>query len=121
MLCAAALTTAAVLTWRRTRLPFATAGMACVAVASVMLVGLNLAGYPWPSTAAGPFNLPLPWEIAVLARILAAPVTVFTEARVHRSAWLQWSRHMENQGLWDLLRFRHIPVLLRGLERPPEA
>ncbi len=37
------------------------------------------------------------------------------------SAWLQWSRHMEDLSLWDLLRFRHIPVLLRGLERPPEA
>jgi hypothetical protein len=104
------LTTGAVLTWRRTRLPFATAGMVSGAVASLMLLGVNLAGYPWPPPRAAS-NLPLPWTITVVALLVAVPLTSFAEAWVHRPAWRQWKEHMEHQGLWDLLCFRHIPVI----------
>jgi hypothetical protein len=105
------LVTSAVITWQRTGLPFATAGMAAGAVASIMLVGLNLAGYPWPPPSAAASSLPPAWEVPVVALLLVCPVTYFAQARANRAAWRQWREHMERQGLWDLLRFRHVPVL----------
>lgn len=98
------LTWGAALCWRRTGLPFATAAMAIAAATAGMLVALAPVGHTFP-------DLPSTWWAPVAAGLLAAPLLLMVESRVHRAKWKQWKQYMERKNAWDILVGRHIPNL----------
>ena len=98
------LTWGAVLCWRRTRLPFASAAMAIAAASSGMLAALAVAGHVFP-------DLPRAWWVPVGGGLLSGPLLFLIESRVHRAKWMQWKHHMERKNAWDILKGRHIPEL----------
>lgn len=101
---AAQLTWTALLCWRRTRLPFATAAMALGAAGSATLAALAAAGYALP-------EFPRVWWLPFGVFVLSAPLLFHIESRVHASKWRQWRDHMELANAWDILTGRHIPHL----------
>ncbi|MEX2271781.1 MAG: hypothetical protein WD690_09935 [Vicinamibacterales bacterium] len=90
--------------WRRTGLPFATAGMACGAVMSMSLVVLAVMGQPFPDLA------PESW-VLFGASALLAPLFLLIESRVNHAKWQEWSRYMEHKNVWDIITGRHIPQI----------
>lgn len=85
--------------WRRTRLPFATAAMAAGAVGSAGLSVLAAFDRVFPDA---PIGLWLPF-------VLAGPVFLLIEARVHPERWAAWKAYMEDKSAWDIFTGRHIP------------
>lgn len=92
------------MTWRRTRLPFATGAMLAAAVASVLICWATILGhhFPW---------LPLRWAVPVYALAATGPLCFVIESRVHRRQWRAWGTFMEDKGFVDVLLGRHIPDL----------
>lgn len=98
------LTWGAALCWRRTGLPFATGAMAIAAATAGTLAALAAAGHTFP-------DLPRPWWGPVAAGLLAGPLLLMVESRVHHAKWKQWKEYMERKNAWDILLGRHIPNL----------
>jgi hypothetical protein len=92
----------AVLCWRRTRLPLATAAMGIAAVTSGMLSVLAAVGHEFP-------DLPHQWWLPVGAGLVAGPLLFLVESRIHRSRWKLWRQYMEPKTAGDIFRDRHIP------------
>lgn len=78
----------ALICWRRTGLPFATAAMIAGSVVSAGLVVVALIGQPFPNLALASW---------VLFGCVAAvgPLFLLIESRVNPEKWREWKRHME--------------------------
>jgi hypothetical protein len=98
------LTWVSAICWRRTGLPFATAAMVIAAANSGLLALLAMSGSAFP-------DLPLRWWIPVGFGLVAAPVCLLVESRVHRVESAQWRDYMAHKNAWDILVGRHIPNL----------
>lgn len=98
------LTWSATVCWRRTRLPFATAAMAVAGVTSALLAVLAAVGSVFP-------DLPPMWLAPVGGGLLASPLLLVIESRVHRTRWAQWKEHMHRKTAWEIFTGRHIPDL----------
>ncbi len=98
------LTWGAALCWRRTRLPYATGGMAIAGATSGILAALAAAGQVFPNLS------PVGWA-PVGVGLLLPPLLFLIESRVHRAKWTRWQEHMERKNAWDILTGRHIPEL----------
>lgn len=107
--------------WRRTRLPFATAGMVASAAGSLLSCGLNLTGYRWPAYSASFPGLPMLWAAPVLALLIAGPVCLFVESRVNRTQYRAWRQRQKEQGVWGLIAFRDVPDMRRRQQAGPGA
>lgn len=94
----------AVLIWRRTGLPFATAAAAIAGATMAMVAGLAAAGHVFPSLP------PIGWVLFVLG-LVAGPVCYGIESRVNRSRWTRWTEYQKDKNAWDQLLWRHIPDL----------
>ena len=97
----------AVLTWRRTALPFATAGLVTGAATATSLVVLAAIGHPYPN------EMPQSW-LLLSGGFIVAPLFLLIESRVNPAKWKQWAQHMENKSAWDIVTGRHIPQLRNG-------
>lgn len=98
------LTWGAIVCWRRTGLPFATASMAIGAAMSACLAVLAATGRVFP-------DLPLAWWIPVGVGFATGSLCLFVESRVHRDKWRHWAEYMERKNAWDIFTGRHIPRL----------
>lgn len=99
-----ALGTAAVVTWRRTRLPFASLAMAWAATASAALAAAGVAGVSWRTLVSEN-------PIFTICAVLMCPTMFFIQARRDREAWRRWRERVESSSLRDMLLLRHIPNL----------
>lgn len=106
VLLAAQLSWGARLTWRRTRLPYATGAMVSGVIGASLLVFAMVIGHEWP-------GLPLGWAVPVFGLMIAGPVCLVIESRRNREAWQRWHEHMEHSSVLDILLGRHIPDLTR--------
>ena len=101
---AALLIVTGVTTWRRTRLPHATASMFMGAVAFIAIA--------W---AAGPretfADVVMRWMWPFLAWVALGTVVMYLEPLANRDKWAAWKRHMEDMSFGDMLLMRHIPHL----------
>jgi nucleoside recognition membrane protein YjiH len=97
----------ALICWRRTGLPFATAAMIAGSVVSAGLVVVALIGQPFPNLALASW---------VLFGCVAAvgPLFLLIESRVNPEKWREWKRHMETTTLWEIVTGRHIPDLRKS-------
>lgn len=91
-------------TWRRTRLPFATAAMALGAVGAALMVCATAVGYELTS-------LPLAWAGPVYGLMVSGALCLLTESRAHPDDWQRWAGYMEHANALDILLGRHIPDL----------
>jgi hypothetical protein len=98
------LTWGAVICWRRTGLPYATAAMAVGAVICSYLAILAATGRVLP-------HLSTPWWIPLAVSFVSSPILFFLESRRNPAKWKAWGAYMERTTLWDMLRGRHIPQL----------
>lgn len=98
------LTWGALVCWRRTGLPFATAAMTIGAACSAALAVLAAGGHVFP-------DLPLGWWVPVGLGLVLGPLCLLVESRVHRAKWKRWGDYMEGKNLWDIVTGRHIPPL----------
>jgi hypothetical protein len=101
------LTWGAVVCWRRTGLPFATAAMGIAATTSGTLTALAAAGHIFP-------DLPIRWLVPVGAGFISAPLLLLVESRIHQSKWRRWKEYMEPMNAWEIFTGRHIPHLRDG-------
>jgi len=99
-----ALGTAAVVTWRRTRLPFASFAMAWAAACSTTLAAAGVAGFGWRMLVSEN-------PILTICAVLVFPTMFFIESRRDREAWRRWRERVESSSLRDMLLLRHIPDL----------
>jgi len=104
---AARLTWGAVITWRRTGLPFATAAMAFGALLSACLAVLAATGRIFP-------DLPLRLWIPVGIGMALGPIFFWVESKKNPAKWQRWGRDMERKGVGDIFTARHIPQLRDG-------
>jgi len=95
------------ITWRRTRLPFATAAMLAGAGASAIVAVATVLGYAFSF-------LPIVWAVPVFGLLALGPVCLLLESRMHPREWSHWGTYMEHKSAWDILLCRHIPDLARG-------
>jgi hypothetical protein len=95
---------AALLTWRRTGLPFASAAMLISAAGMMMFAVLGVSVRVVPSMSTGA-------AMALGALIVTGPLCLLAESRVHPKEWAEWKGHMEQATLWEMLTGRHIPDL----------
>jgi hypothetical protein len=102
--CALQLTWNSTICWRRTGLPFASAGMGISAVVSALLAILATEGHVFS-------DLPFEWWVLVAVLMISGPVCLFVESRVHRTQWARWRDYQERKTAWDILAGRHIPRL----------
>jgi len=102
ILVAAQLSWGARITWRRTKLPFATAAMVGGATGATLVASAILSGHAFPW-------LPIAWAVPVYGLMAAGPVCLLIESRVHRDDWLRWSTYMEHSSAFDIMLGRHIP------------
>lgn len=94
----------AVTTWRRTRLPYATASMMMGAVAFIAIA--------WEAgTTETLRDVMMRWMWPFLAWVVAGTAIMHLEPLVHREKWAAWKRHMEDMSFGDTLLMRHIPDL----------
>lgn len=95
---------AAVLTWRRTGLRLAAAGMGLAAVG--MLLWTRIVTRPGDLFAA-------PWgeKVVFAAILLFCAVLMLAQRRIEPEKWRRWEEHADRTGFADTLRFRHIPDL----------
>jgi hypothetical protein len=94
----------AVMTWRRTRMPFAAAGDVLGSAFSFTASWLLLRGYTVDT-------LPIRWIIALLLTAAAMALLIGIETRVNRPKWEAWRKYMEGSSALDILLGRHIPRL----------
>ncbi len=80
----------AAITWRRTRLPFATAAMLVGAGGAAILTVAALLGYVF-------LFLPLAWVVPVCSLIAVGPICFFLESRLHPREWAHWRTYMEHK------------------------
>jgi hypothetical protein len=92
----------AVITWRRTRLPFMTAG-ACLAAVAGLTIGLFGSREYEALLVAHP--------IAVLSLVPLFPLLMFLEKWAHPEVWRRLRTEAERATLRDMLLLRHIPDL----------
>lgn len=92
----------ATLTWRRTALPFATAALCLGATAAALIAVLSAAGFIFP-------DYPLRLAVLVYSLMVAGPLCLLIESRVHRAEWLRWRKDMQAKSAWDILLGRRIP------------
>jgi hypothetical protein len=97
----------ALMCWRRTGLPFASAAMINGSVMSVGLVVLALIGQPFPHLA------PASWVLVGCGAAIG-PLFLLIESRVNQVKWQEWKRHMEHQTVWQIATGRHIPDLRKS-------
>jgi hypothetical protein len=95
---------AGVLTWRRTRLPWATASMLGGASTAALVAWLHWRGF-------GLLSVPMPWAIVVLGGLALSLLLLPLEARFHPAQWAAWREAAQHASFWDFLRGRHIPHL----------
>lgn len=98
------LTAGAIITFRRTGLPFASLAMVIGAVESAVVVVLYATGYTL-------FTTPRPWAIVFWAGMVATPAVLYVDAFVNEDKWEAWKRHMESCSARDIFAGRHIPDL----------
>jgi hypothetical protein len=96
--------TAALLTWRRTRLLWMTIGMTHAAVIMAILTPAHAVGYTIQTLAAEGRAL-------FLANAVMMPVFVILARWREPEGWKRWEQHAEGMSVLDMLRFRHIPQL----------
>jgi hypothetical protein len=101
---AALLLRGALICWRRTGLPFATAAAIHGAAFSVAMSTVALFGQPFPGLS------PASWVFFTIGAAIG-PIFLLIESRVHPAEWQAWARHMERQTVWDIVLARHIPNL----------
>jgi hypothetical protein len=101
----------AVVCWRRTALPYATAAMAEGAMISALFAILGANGHVFP-------NIPAAYGVVVAIGLAAGPLLLWGESKKNPERWGAWKNHMERLTLWDILRGRHIPEL-RDRTREP--
>jgi hypothetical protein len=104
LLVAVQLSWGASITWRRTKLAFATGAMLAGAAGATVVVCAILFGHEFP-------RLPIRWAVPVYGLMVAGPLCLFIESRAHRGDWLLWEKHMEDKTALDILLGRHIPDL----------
>ena len=108
----AQLTFGAVVTWRRTALPFASAAMGIGAAGSLVLLSAALNGQELGTVVRT-------WPISMGILAASGPLCFLIESRAHRAQWLQWKRHMQDATPLDIFLARHIPDLRgEGAEAP---
>ncbi|HVS13312.1 MAG TPA: hypothetical protein VMV46_05285 [Thermoanaerobaculia bacterium] len=95
----------AVVTWRRTRLPFLTAFMALGALAGAALAIWLLTGGRFESIA------PVGWLAVILVVTVLGGLLRRLEAKRHPRRWSQVVRHTRLARPWDFLVGGHIPDL----------
>jgi len=98
------LTTAGILTWRRTGLRLASASMVVAAVGMVLFTRILIL---W----RGIFAAPPTALIALAIALLLAAALMLSQSRTSPERWGQWRQHQRTVTLADILRFRHIPEL----------
>lgn len=105
------LAVAAVVTWRRTRLAFATAAMLTGSGTLMLLAYWTFSGLPLPERS---------WPELLYFIALVAAIPAFFWLESHRSAeqWKVWGEAMEKATLKDMLFLRHIPSLNKPERRP---
>jgi hypothetical protein len=96
--------TAALLTWRRTRLFWMTIGMTHGAVILAIHMAAHAAGYTIHTFVAE-------WRALFLANTAMMPVYVILARWREPDGWKRWEQHAEGMSVLDMLRFRHIPQL----------
>ena len=95
---------AAVIYWRRTGLPFATAAMVNGAVMSLCVVVLAAIGHPFPDMA------PESWVFFVGGGITGT-LLMRIESQVNHTKCKELARFMEHKSVWDIVTGRHIPQI----------
>jgi hypothetical protein len=103
---------AAALTRERMGLFFSSLAMALGSAWAIMVVALYAAGYDM-------FTFPMPWAAFYWLGAIVIPATLHVDMLLHPTKWEAWKQHMKGLGLWDLLRFRHIPDLRTGATPGP--
>ncbi len=96
-----------VIVWRRTHLRYFTAGIALAALDSAIFLVLYSRELRFPF-------VPLGWDAVVLAFFLLCPLCLLLEARHSPRAWAQVKEFAKHKTAWDMLLFRHVPVLREG-------
>jgi hypothetical protein len=104
LLVAVQLSWAASITWRRTKLPFATGAMLAGAAGATLIFCAILSGHEF-------HRLPIRWAVPVYGLMVAIPLCLLIESRAHHANWLLWKKHMEHKTALDILLGRHIPDL----------
>lgn len=92
----------AVITWRRTRLPFMTAGAFLAAVTGLTIGLVGSREYE---------ALLIAHPVAVLSLVPLFPVLMFLEKWAHPAVWRRLRVEAERATLRDMLLLRHIPDL----------
>lgn len=103
-LLAGQLTRGAAICWRRTRLPLATTAMGIGAITSGVFATLAVFGRVFP-------DFPAAWWPPIVFGMVAGPLCLLAESRLHRRQWAEWRDYMTDKSAWDILTARHIPTL----------
>jgi hypothetical protein len=101
------LVTGAIVTWRRTALPFSTASMATAGVILLLLAWLHWSGIT-------PATLPPLWAAAVLVGLSVPGFLMWLDSKKYPDKWAEWRAFMEDKNAIAILLGRHIPNLRRG-------
>jgi hypothetical protein len=99
-------TWSAVICWRRTGLPYATASMVEGAFTMALLAVLAATGRVLPGVAP-----PIGWFIVHALSVVAGTLLLWVESKKNPERWRAWRDYVERVTLWDVLRGRHIPDL----------
>ena len=94
----------AVVCWRRTGLPYATASLGVWAAGSALLALLAANGHVLP-------NLSSAGWVVIAAGVAAWSILMWIESKRNPEPWRAWKRCLERATLWDVLRMRHFPEL----------
>ncbi len=97
----------AVIAWRRTRLPYWTAGLVIAAAGAGTFAMFAARGWRFPF-------VPLGWNVVVGTLLAAMFFCMWAEKRVHPRDWAEFKAFMKKKSAWDMVLFRHIPVLREG-------
>ncbi len=97
----------AVVAWRRTGLLLWTTALVIGAVTSALLLALSARGWRIPF-------MPLAWNVVVAGLIGSALLCMWGEKRRHPREWAEFKAFMKKKSAWDMLLFRHVPVLREG-------
>jgi peptidoglycan/LPS O-acetylase OafA/YrhL len=94
----------AAICWRRTRLPLATTAMIIGAVMLAAFAVLAGFGRVFP-------DFPRAWWPPIVLAMVAGPLCLLAESRLHRRQWAEWRDYMADKSAWDIVTARHIPTL----------
>lgn len=94
----------AMLVWRRTRLPYASAALVLDACSLALLAYMYAQRYDL-------FSLPLAWAVLLGALFSMGMLLMILEPRVNPEKWQAWRAFMQEKSVLDILLGRHIPVL----------